>query len=92
VIRSADQLRADARALLLRARDLDAENRGGRLSAPGARGGRRGLHGGDSAAVANATSVVARADQMLAELKSRGYRQLPNGRWVNPRGKIVKGT
>jgi hypothetical protein len=54
VTRSAHQLRADARALVLRAQEL-AANRGAR-SALDVRGGRRGLRGGDPAAVANANS------------------------------------
>jgi hypothetical protein len=40
----------------------------------------------------DATRVVEEADRLIAELVAAGYRQLPDGRWANPLGQIVKGS
>jgi len=45
-----------------------------------------------AAARRGASAVLSEVDDALDELRARGYRELPDGRWLNPQGEIVRGS
>ena len=79
---SPGERRARADAALARAHELEAATR-----SLGVRGRRRAR--GRAGA---ATALLADVDDVLDELRGRGYVELDDGRWLNPKGEIVEGT